>query len=171
MDFGVGSLPESFIVVNYTKGFDSHIVRLFCYDEPMEQAFLTVLTGTLVFALGKIIESLCVQPYISYKKVIGEITYQLIFYAQAYSSKMVKKELHAEASDTFRKSASRLQAYYNPIEWMHLWFIPSRKEVDNATASLIGLSNGTPPRDEEAAGNTKRVNSIRNLLKINFYEI
>ncbi|MEK9176629.1 MAG: hypothetical protein AAB520_04250 [Patescibacteria group bacterium] len=136
----------------------------------MEQAFWTVLTGTLVFALGKIIESLCVQPYISYKKVIGEITYQLIFYAQAYSSKMVKKELHEEASDTLRKSASRLQAYFNPIEWMHLWFVPSRNDVDEATASLIGLSNGTPPRDSEARDNTRRVNIIRKKLRIKFYE-
>lgn len=140
------------------------------YNIPMEQAFWTVITGTLVFALGKIIESLCVQPYISYKKVVGEITYQLIFYAQAYSSKNVKKEIHKEASDKFRESASRLQAYYNPIAWMKLWFVPSRENVDGATASLIGLSNGTPPRDEEATGNTKRVNSIRSMLKIKFYE-
>lgn len=136
----------------------------------MEQAFWTVFSGTFVFALGKIIESLCVQPYISYKKVIGEITYQLIFYAQAYSSKMVKEKLHEEASDTFRKSASRLQAYYNPIEWMNLSFIPAREEIDNATASLIGLSNGTPPRDEDGTYNIKRVNSIRKLLRIKFYE-
>lgn len=136
----------------------------------MEQAFWTVLTGTLVIALGKIIESLCVQPYISYKKVIGEITYQLVFYAQAYSSKMMKKEIHQEASDKFRVSAARLQTYYNAIAWMRLWFAPSRKEVDKATASLIGLSNGTPPRDDEAIGNTRRVDSIRKMLKIRFYE-
>jgi len=45
----------------------------------MGQAFWTILTGTSVFAFGKIIESLCVQPVISYKKVIGEITFQLFF--------------------------------------------------------------------------------------------
>ena len=136
----------------------------------MEQAFWTVLTGTLVIALGKIIESLCVQPYISYQKVIGEITYQLVFYAQAYSSRMMKKEAHQEASDKFRVSAARLQTYYNAIAWMRLWFAPSRNEVDKATASLIGLSNGTPPRDDEAIGNTRRVDSIRKMLKIRFYE-
>ncbi|HSX40824.1 MAG TPA: hypothetical protein VLF68_04380 [Candidatus Saccharimonadales bacterium] len=137
----------------------------------MEQAFWTVLAGTLVYALGKIIESLCVQSYISYKKVIGEITYQLIFYAQAYSTRNVKKELHDEAYDRFRKSASRLQAYYNPIEWMHLWFVPSHKDVDDATISLIGLSNNTPPRDSsESRDNAKRVDTIRKKLKIKFYE-
>lgn len=136
----------------------------------MEQAFITVLTGTLVFALGKIIESLCVQPYVSYQKVIGEITYQLVLYAQAYSSKMMKAEAHREASQKFRISAARLQTYYNPIAWMRLKFLPSRGEVDKATASLIGLSNGTPPRDNEAMGNLKRVNSIRKNLKIKFYE-
>jgi hypothetical protein len=144
-------------------------INSLCYNIPVEQAFWTVLTGTLVFALGKIIESLCVQPYISYQKVIGEITYQLVFYAQTYTSKMMKKEAYDEASDIFRKSAARLQSYYNSIEWMHLWFAPSREEVDKATASLIGLSNATPPRDGEATDNTERVNSVRKLLKIKFY--
>ncbi len=136
----------------------------------MEQAFWTILTGTVVFALGKIIESLCVQPVISYQKVIGEITYQLVFYANVYSSKLVRSEMHQEASDQFRKSASRLQTYYNPVHWMHLWFLPSRKDIDKATASLIGLGNGTPPRDDEALHNAKRVNTIRKMLRIKFYE-
>ena len=131
-----------------------------------QQAFWTVLAGTLVFSLGKIIDSLCIQPYISYRKVIGEITYQLVFYAQAYSSKNVRKELREEASDIFRKSASRLQTYYNPIEWMHLWFVSSRKEVDEATASLIGLSNSIPPRDSEGVYNSKHATIIRKMLGI-----
>ena len=136
----------------------------------MEQAFWTVVGGTLVYSFGKMIESLCISPLISYQKVIGEITYQLIYYAQAYSSKNVKKKLHDEASDTFRRSASRLQVYFNPIEWMQLWFVPSRKEIDNATAALIGLSNGTPPRNEETTYNTKKVKEIREFLRIKFYE-
>ena len=137
----------------------------------MEQAFWTVITGTLVFSLGKIFESACIQPFISYKKVIGEITDQLIFYAQAYTSKNVKKELHDEASETFRKSAGRLQVYYNLVDWMSLfgWFVPSRKDVDKATGDLIGLSNATPPRDRDATDNSKRANSIRKLLKIKYY--
>ncbi len=137
----------------------------------MEQAFWTVLTGTLVFSLGKIFESACVQPFISYKKVIGEVTYQLVFYAQAYTSKNVKETLHNEASETFRKSAGRLQLYYNVIAWMWFlwWLVPSRKNVDKATGDLIGLSNATPPRDRDATDNTTRANSIRKLLKIKFY--
>lgn len=134
----------------------------------MEQAFWTVLTGTLVIAFGKIIEAICINPYLSYKKVIGEITYQLIFYTQAYSSNHVKKELHDEASDTFRKSASRLQTYYNAIAWMK-WFVPTREEVNKATSSLIGLSNATPPRNE-GTHNTKWVNTIREMLNIEYIE-
>lgn len=136
----------------------------------MEQAFWTVLGGTLVFVIGKLVESLCISPLISYRKVIGEITYQLVMYAQAYSSKMVKKELHAEASDKFRESAARLQVYFNPIEWMCLWFVPNRQDIDKATSGLIGLSNGTPPRDEEATANTRRVAEIQKLLRIKSHE-
>ncbi len=135
----------------------------------MEQAFWTVLTGTLVFSLGKIIDSLCIQPYISYKKVIGEITYQLVFYAQAYSSTMMRSEVQDEASKKFRESASRLQTYFNPISWMNLPFVPTRSEVDEATSQLIGLSNSIPPRDKDTLDNSKRVNTIRKKLRIKFY--
>ncbi len=136
----------------------------------MEQAFWTVLTGTLVIALGKIIDSLCVQPYISYRKVIGEITYQLIFYANAYTSRMIKKEAHQETADKLRTSAARLQTYYNSIEWMGLWFVSSRVEIDEATTSLIGLSNNTPPGSGEGIRNKKLADNIRKKLKIKFYE-
>lgn len=136
----------------------------------MEQAFWTVFTGTLVFSLGKIIDSLCIQPYISYKKVIGEITYQLVFYARAYSSKMMKGEVQDEAGEKFRISAARLQTYFNPIAWMNLPFVPTRKEIDDATAQLIGLSNGIPPRDKDTLDNSKRANAIRKALRIKFYE-
>ncbi len=136
----------------------------------MEQAFWTVLTGTLVFSFGKIVDSLCIQPYISYKKVIGEITYQLVFYANAYSSKMMKHGIQDEAAEKFRISAARLQTYFNPIAWMNLPFVPTRSEVDEATAQLIGLSNGIPPRDKETRENSKRANTIRKTLRIKFYE-
>jgi hypothetical protein len=141
----------------------------------MQETFWTVIAGTLVFSLGKIFESAIINPLISYKKVIGEVTDQLILYAQAYSSKMVKEELHKEASDVFRKSAGRLQVYYNIIAWMRFlgflwWLVPSRKDVNEATKSLIGLSNGIPPRDEDGRHNDRKVAIIREKLRIKFYE-
>jgi len=84
---------------------------------------------------------------------------------------MIKKEIYKEASDKFRISAARLQTYYNPIEWINLWFIPSRKEVDEATVYLIGLSNNTPPGDrDDTRHNAKFADTIRKKLKIKFYE-
>lgn len=137
----------------------------------MEQAVLAVLTGTLIFVIGKLVDSLCIQPLISYKKVIGEITYQLVFYANTYSSRLTKEKKQKEASDKLRESASRLQVYYNPIEWMcFLWFIPSRKNIDDATGSLIGLSNSIPPIGNEITHCTKYVNDIRRKLKIKYLQ-
>lgn len=136
----------------------------------MEQAIWTVISGTFVIAIGKIIESLCIQPYISYRKVVGEITYQLVFYAQTYSSKMMKEKFYQEASEKFRISASRLQVYFNTIEWMNLNFIPTRNEIDKATNSLIGLSNSIPPSTEDFKHNLLLVKAIRKMLRIKFYE-
>ncbi len=63
-------------------------------DNTLWQPFWTVLTGTAVIAFGKIIETLCVSPIISYKKVIGEISYQLVFYAREYTSPSLKPKMY-----------------------------------------------------------------------------
>lgn len=153
------------LVANYDPILNFAIIQY------MEKTFSTVLAGTLVFAFGKIIESLCVGPYISYKKVVGEITYQLVFYAQFFSSKSMKKETYKEVSEKFRISAARLQTYYNAIDWMASLFLPSRDSVNKATASLIGLANGTPPGGhDDIMDNLKRVELIRKNLKIEYYE-
>ena len=136
----------------------------------MEQAFWTVVTGSLVFVVGKVFDSLCIQPIISYRKVIGEITYQLVYFGQAYSSTHLAKEVYIDARDTFRKSASRLQTYFNSIEWLRLWFVPSRSEIDDATKCLIGLSNNIPPGKGEGILNVELVKKIRKDLRIKFYE-
>ena len=134
------------------------------------QSFLTVVTGTAVIALGKIIETLCVNPTISYKKVVGEISYQLVFYAREYTSSSLKSKMYEEATHKFRKSASRLQAYFNQISWMHLWFIPSVEEIDIATKALIGLSNSTPPNGNDGIENRKLATTIRTMLRIHEHE-
>ena len=134
------------------------------------QPFWTVLTGTAVIAFGKIIETLCVNPIISYKKVIGEISYQLVFYAREYTSPSLKPKMYEEAIQKFRESTSRLQTYFNPISWMHLWFIPSIEEVDEAAKALMGLSNCMPPKGIEGIQNTKRAATIRKMLRIHHHE-
>ncbi len=139
-------------------------------DNTLWQPFWTVLTGTAVIALGKIIEALCVNPIISYRKVIGEISYQLVFYAREYTSPSLKPKTYEEAAQKFRESASRLQTYFNPISWMHLWFIPSVEEVDEATKNLIGLSNGMPPKNGDGIQNSKRAKIIRKMLRIHHHE-
>lgn len=140
-------------------------------DYTLWQPFWTVLTGTAVIAFGKIIETLCVNPIISYKKVIGEISYQLVFYAREYTSRSLKSKMYEEATQKFRKSASRLQTYFNQISWMHLWFIPSIEDVDKATKSLMGLSNGIPPQTSaDGIQNAKLATTIRKMLRIHYSE-
>jgi hypothetical protein len=147
------------------------MIYIYRPDNTLWQPFWTVLTGTAVIAFGKIIETLCVNPIISYKKVIGEISYQLIFYARECTSPSLKQEMYQEATEKFRKSASRLQTYFNPISWMHLWSIPSEKEVDTATKALMGLSNGIPPHtSEDGIQNKKKVTIIRKMLQIHDHE-
>mgnify|MGYP001595533212 CR=1 FL=1 len=53
---------------------------------------------------------------------------------------------------------------------MHLWFIPSVEEVDEAAKALMGLSNGMPPKGSEGIQNAKQAATIRKMLRIHHHE-
>ncbi len=79
--------------------------------------------------------------------------------------------MYEEATQKFRESASRLQTYFNPISWMHLWFIPSVEDVDKAAKALMGLSNGIPPQtSKDGVQNAKLATTIQKMLRIHHHE-
>ena len=146
------------------SGTDAAIGSTF---DQMGQPFWTIATGALVIIIGKIFDSFCIAPYMSYKKVIGEITFQLIFYAREYSSPSLPNKHYIEAESKLRSSASRLNAYYNPISWLGPLLLPSPKDIKTATNDLIKLANNSSENKSlKAFEINKTILSIRSHLRI-----
>lgn len=70
---------------------------------------LTVLGGIVVFVMGQIITKFFIEPLHEQSKLIGEIAYSLIFYANLYSNPGSGNfEKIEEASKVLRQQASQL---------------------------------------------------------------
>lgn len=137
----------------------------------VSQAFLTtgltVVGGLTVLVLGRIVEKLCLAPIEDLRGMIGEVTFDLTYYARAYSDTAELRD-SPEARDAFRRHACHLlkRIQYNPALWG--WWLfgraPSKKNVRRACSLLIGLSNRIPAREPD--DNETRVANIARLLRI-----
>ena len=138
------------------------------------QVFWTVLSGVTVFALGQIFVKFVIDPIQDFYKLTGEIGHSLIYYANVYSNMDVCDEsTRKEAHETFRKHASELfmRTHMIPLYglWAKLHLLPSRKNVNDANSSLIGLSNGclvTSGSDRSYESNRTRRTYIEKMLNL-----
>jgi len=132
------------------------------------QIFWTIFSGVLIFVLGQIIQQLIIEPYLQYKKVVGEIDNKLKFYANVTTNSMISEELVKEAVDILRKLSCDLESSY---KMMSIRMGPSAKDISEAATGLIFLSNSTGINNNQYSD--KRVDriidtevKIRKLLKI-----
>jgi hypothetical protein len=128
---------------------------------------LTVCSGVLVLVAGQIVIRFLLDPLTELRKLLGEVSDSLTYYAHVYSNPGVAGEdVLAEAKRVLRQRASQLWAkalslpLYAVFSFLHL--VPSRKSISEASANLIGLSNSVYRGD--AALNTKRAIEIREAL-------
>ena len=145
--------------------------------------FLTVTAGVLVLVIGRILQTFTLDPVNELRKVIGEIEFNLFYYANIYSHPYTFEEIQklpertrekiSKAENLFREVGARLSAAGAAIVWYRQWeytpWIPSEAAVRDATGELTLLSNtmyrsapDTPvPREER---NTATANRTRALL-------
>ncbi|MBA3490807.1 MAG: hypothetical protein H0T55_01850 [Rubrobacteraceae bacterium] len=114
-------------------------------------ALITALLAVLAFVVGQALLRFVVEPIQEQRRLIGEVSNALLFYANVYHLELFKqpderqREQLDEARTTLRGLAGRLQA--------SLWTVPAydtlarigwvRKKEDILTASreLVGWSN------------------------------
>lgn len=111
-------------------------------------AAVTVITGTLVYALGHFLVKMVVEPIHDLSQLRGEIAEDLIFYSDVIGnpgSKSIEKERIKQAEKTFREDASLVVAKMHMIPWYQLWsvfgLVPDCSNVEDANDGLIFLSN------------------------------
>lgn len=116
-------------------------------------AFITVVSGVVVFVAGQIILKLVIEPMQDQASTIGSITHALIFYANLVDE-MAPEEPLWEAKWTYRDQAAALRRTlrtarpYRVLSSVRL--VLPRDRIEEASSSLIGLSNaiGNPSRYE-----------------------
>ena len=144
------------------------------------QVFLTVFSGVLVFVLGQIFLKLVIDPVHQLKRIISDISFALIQYANVWRSPGLPYEEDKElikASGEFHKLASLLNAsrYLIPIynQTRIIFFLPKGEELDSAGRSLIALSNllqnSEDPRNSLEYARKEYERTIHSILNIKTY--
>jgi hypothetical protein len=123
---------------------------------------ITVLSGILVYVVGRIIEKFFIEPIHEQFRLIGEIADSLIFYANVYSnpgSQLIATEKRDEASNVLRQQAGQLMARTYLIRWYKFWqflrIVKKREDILEAHSNLIALSNSVH-RGEPRENNSMR---------------
>jgi len=102
--------------------------------------FATVFAGTLVFVIQKIFSDLFLEPYLNYRKVVGEIDNKLKFYGNVMYSNNLPREITIETINALRKLSCDLESSY---KMMLIKIRPKPKEISRAASDLMFLSNNT----------------------------
>ena len=129
-------------------------------------SFLTVFGGIVVYIAGQIVMKFLIEPIHSYKKLIGEIAYSLVFYASAVSDIPGPND----PKSTLRKQASELMSTTYAIPAYSFWafcgLFPKQKNIIKASAYLIGLSNSLGSSDISSPVHNENPREIAKLLRI-----
>jgi len=136
------------------------------------QVFWTVLSGVSVFVFGQLIVKFAIEPIHEYRKLCGEIADALVFYANVnvrYTG--TQKAVLDEAYRTYRRLAGQLFARAHVIRlypvWAFMRLVPRRKELAQASRSLIGLSNNVLDNGADASqAKDKYRDDIKKLLDL-----
>jgi hypothetical protein len=144
------------------------------------QVFLTVFSGILVYVIGQIFIKLVIDPVHQFKRIISDISFALLKYADVWRSPGLPyeedKEL-LEATGEFRKLASLLNAsrYFIPIynQTRIIFFLPKGEELDSVSQNLIALSNilenSEDPRSGLEYARKEYEQTIHSILNIKTY--
>ncbi|MEX5283773.1 hypothetical protein [Nitrospira tepida] len=128
---------------------------------------LTIIGGVVVFSLSQIVQRFLVEPVHEQAKVIGEIFFGLVYYADRYANPGTgKMEAMTEVADTMRRYASRLAGTTHAVRCYRLFecfgLAPNREAVDQAVHKLIRISNSV--HTGNGRENSADADNVRKLL-------
>jgi hypothetical protein len=110
-------------------------------------AFLTLLAVGALFLVSQFVAEGIIKPYVEYRKVLADVSYSLIYYANIIVSAPAgsKREEHAEISERLRQLSARLRSAITALpfyELMRLFqLVPPQDRIHDAAARLVRISN------------------------------
>lgn len=132
-------------------------------------SFTTICGGVILLVVGQLIIRFLIDPLSDLRKLIGEISDILIYYANVYANPGAGDiEIQNVAQNEIRKMASLLRAKSNALPIYDLFsklrLVPSKKNISIASTNLIGLSNSLHQGNPEM--NDRQARAIFNALNI-----
>ena len=144
--------------------------------------FITVLSGVLVFAISEWLKEIWLTPLQNYKKLRGDVSKALTMHARYYYNPVniadhdnKLPDDYKTASEELRMLASELRAFIETLSWCKFG-IPSKGDLYDASAHLIGLSNSmmvpyNSHFDRRLDNTIENENRVKPLLRIYKYEV
>lgn len=136
------------------------------------QVFYTVLSGTVVFVLGQILQKFILESIQKYKSTVGRIDNKLKFYANILTNTIFSqdKNMMIEITDTMRNLSCDIESDYKQIPFSVFFskirVVENKKNVAKAAQGLIFLSNAGGRRDSGMERCDEKIDEIRKLLGI-----
>lgn len=110
-------------------------------------AAFTILGGVLIYVIGQLLSKFLIDPAHELKKVIGEVRFNLAFYAPIIHTPIARTEERSDkAYEALLKGSCELLAKVNAIPFYGLvsrisfGFLPSKECILEAATQLRGLS-------------------------------
>ena len=144
--------------------------------------FVTVFSGVLVFAISEWLKEIWLTPLQNYKKLRGDVSKALTMHARYYYNPVdiadhdnKLPDDYKAAAEELRMLASELRAFIETLSWCKLG-IPSKGDLYDASAHLIGLSNSmmvpyNSHFDRRLDNTIENENRVKRLLRIYKYEV
>ena len=113
----------------------------------MLAAVLILVGAGLLFLVSQFAAEGIIKPYVEYRKVLADISYTLIYYANIIVSAPAhsKRDEQAEISERLRQLSARLRSAITALpfhELMRLFrLVPPQERIQDAAARLIRMSN------------------------------
>ena len=144
--------------------------------------FGTVISGVFVYVVSEYIHETSSRRIREYQDIRRRVAYMLTMYACHYTnvtdeteSEEKRKKVHEESQD-MRKTASELRAFCETLPdgtWLFKKQIPPKKDLFDASAFMIGISNSffqtnrSKEQNDFGVSNSKKAEEIYKLLKLN----
>ena len=113
----------------------------------MITAFVTLVVVGVLFAVAQFAVEGVIKPYIEYRKVLAEISYNLIYFAHIIISEPAswKRDEQAEISERLRQLSARLRSAITALPFHQLMrmfrLVPPQDRIYDAAARLVRMSN------------------------------
>lgn len=113
----------------------------------MITALLTLVIVGALFLVSQFAAEGVIKPYVEYRKVLADISFTLIYYANLIVSTPAhsKREEQAEISERLRQLSARLRSAITALPFHDLMrtlrLVPSQQTIHDAGARLIRMSN------------------------------